>query len=53
VSGGIRYLPPIAELKKNLKNNPNIIKYYLQTECFIGDIDSINYLQNILKKLNK
>lgn len=53
MSNGIRYLPSIDELKKNLKTNPDIIKYYLQTDCFVGDIDSINYLQNILKKLNK
>jgi hypothetical protein len=53
VSSVIKYLPPINELKSLLKKNPELINYYKKTEGFIGDYESVKYIQSFIKNSNK
>jgi hypothetical protein len=48
----IKYLPPLNELKQQLSENPNIIKYYHKYELFIGDADSLDFIIKELIKYN-
>lgn len=45
------HLPPLIELKKRLSNNPNLINYIKKYDCFIGDSESVKYIDKINKKV--
>lgn len=45
-----KYVPNLEELKRELEENPNNIKFYSKYEGFTGDSDSIDYLN---EKLNE
>jgi hypothetical protein len=53
VSSIVKYLPPIDELKSILNKNPELIKYYEKSEGFIGDCESVKYIQSFIKNSNK
>lgn len=46
----VKYLLPLKELKKQLKEKPNLINHYRKYDNFIGDEDSIEF---IIKKIKK
>ena len=48
-----KYLPKLEDLKKELESNPNAVKHYLKYEGFIGDSDSIDYLDETIKNYLK
>jgi hypothetical protein len=45
-----KYLPELDVLKKELETNPNNIRYYVKYMGFIGNSDSIEYLENKIKE---
>lgn len=46
-----RYLPPLEELKILVKEQPEIVKLYLNADALIGSEESVDYLTLISKKL--
>jgi hypothetical protein len=49
----LKRLPNIDELKKELETQPTNIKYYIKYDTFIGDDNSIEYLNNKIKSYEK
>lgn len=50
-----KYLPPLAELKIQINTNPDMLKYYAKYDTFIGDSDSVQFINqqlNTYAKLN-
>jgi hypothetical protein len=45
-----KYLPELDILKKELETNPKNIRYYVKYMGFIGNSDSIEYLENKIKE---
>ena len=45
-----KYLPELEMLKKELETNPTNIRYYVKYMGFIGNSDSIDYLENKIKE---
>lgn len=45
------HLPPLDELKRRLEVNPDLIKYILKYDTFIGNIESVEYIDKISKKV--
>jgi len=45
-----KYLPELDVLKKELETHPTNIRYYTKYMGFIGDSDSIEYLENKIKE---
>ena len=45
------HLPPLDELKRRLTNNPDLINYIKKYDTFIGDIESMEYIDKISKKV--
>jgi transcriptional regulator with AAA-type ATPase domain len=47
------YIPKLSELKERLKENPNLIEYYMKYEGWTGDSDSINFLEEKVEEFFK
>jgi hypothetical protein len=45
-----KYLPELKVLKNELEKNPTNIRYYVKYMGFVGDSDSIEYLENKIKE---
>jgi|TARA_B110000503_G_scaffold102468_1_gene153064 hypothetical protein len=45
-----KYVTELEALKKELETNPNNIRYYIKYMGFIGDSNSIEYLENKIKE---
>lgn len=45
-----KYLPELEVLKKELETNPTNIRYYVKYMGFVGNSDSIDYLENKIKE---
>jgi hypothetical protein len=45
-----KYLPELDILKNELETNPKNIRYYVKYMGFVGDSDSIEYLENKIKE---
>jgi len=45
-----KHLAELDVLKKELETNPTNIRYYIKYMGFIGDSDSIEYLENKIKE---
>ncbi len=48
-----KFLPPINELKEELEKNPENIWIYQKYNVYLGNIESIEFLQSKLKDLTK
>ncbi len=48
-----KHLPKYEDLKKELESSPDNLRYYMKYEGFIGDSDSIAYLNFKINKLTK
>ena len=48
----IKYLPPLTQLKKELKNNPELLDSYLGTEILRGDAESVEYILELKQQLD-
>lgn len=46
----VKYLPKFNLLKKELEETPTNIVYYAKYEGYVGDSDSIDYLDKKLKE---
>lgn len=46
-----RYLPPLEELKILIKEQPEIVKYYLNADALIGSEESVDYVTLMGKRL--
>ena len=47
------FLPKIDELKKQLEENPQKIWIYKKYDVYLGDLESIQFLQSKIKQLQK
>jgi hypothetical protein len=45
-----KHLPELNVLKNELETNPTNIRYYVKYMGFIGNSDSIEYLENKIKE---
>lgn len=45
-----KYLPSLENLKKELENNPEAIKFYVKYQGYTGDVDAMNYLKTQITK---
>lgn len=45
-----KHLPELDALKKELETNPTNIRYYVKYMGFVGNSDSIDYLENKIKE---
>lgn len=41
------YVPSLQELKEQIKNDPQIVNYYLRADMLMGPSDSITYLHQV------
>lgn len=53
MSNVVKYLISKSKLKKQLKDNPDNIKYYLKYSSFTGDSDSLKYISKKIKQYYK
>lgn len=49
----LKYLPPLKNLKKQLKEHPEKINYYRKYDAFIGSDEGISYINKMIKKSYK
>jgi hypothetical protein len=47
------HLPELVVLKKWLKENPDKINFYIKNDTWVGPTESVDYLTNVIKSLNK
>jgi hypothetical protein len=45
-----KYVRPLDELKKELEENPERLKYYIKADALIGPSESIQYIEDLIKK---
>jgi len=48
----IKHLPPIEQLKQEVKQSPQLLDTYLAAEIITGDIDSVEFILNIKQQLD-
>ena len=48
-----KFLPQINELKEELEKNPEKIWIYQKYDVYLGDLESIQFLQSKIKQLQK
>ena len=48
----IQYLPPLKQLKQEIKKSPKLLDRYLSAELVKGDIESVEYLIELKKQLD-
>lgn len=48
----VKYLPSINDLRKELEETPDNIKYYAKYEGFTGDSESMTYIEEKLIEYN-
>ena len=48
-----KFLPKVEDLKKELESNPDNVKHYIKYEGFVGDSDSMDYLDEQIKSYLK
>lgn len=46
----LKYLPPLQELKEQVKNGSNLIENYLNADIILGEEDSISYILKLKSK---
>lgn len=46
----LKYLPPLQELKQQVKNGSNLIENYLNADIILGEEDSISYILKLKSK---
>jgi len=51
--GAYAYLTNLTDLKNLLKKYPDKIKYFAKYDTFIGESDSIDYIEKEIKKFHK
>jgi len=48
----VKYLKDFEDLKKELEENPDNIRYYLKYEGFTGSSESMNYIEQKINEYN-
>jgi len=48
----IKHLPPIEQLKQEIKQSPQLLDTYLAAEIITGDIDSVEFILNFKQQLD-
>ena len=46
------YLPSLEELKKVQKTHPVLMKTFLEADILIGDIESMEFIEELKQQLN-
>ena len=47
------HLPTLDSLKRQVKDNPSIVKYYKKYGALLGDSDSIDYICKLIQEDNE
>ena len=47
------YLPPIEKLKEVENTNPVLLKTFFTADILTGDIESMEYIEDLKQKLNE